>query len=143
MSNQDIKIEDQLNIFDSDEEKVIYTADKFLEKKKNQQLFDYASQNINILKIYYQNFFIEKLVLDCWLYIDKFCYRNCVFLTVDNLLLQMKIDFSYLCTVRIYLLCPASNSAVIEKLADRNDQSIIYELQQIVNSILSHYENKN
>ena len=143
MSNIHIRIEDQLNIFDSDEEKVIYTADKFVEKKKNQQLFDYANQNINILKIYYQNFFIEKLILDCWLYIDKYCYRNCVFLTVDNLLLQMKIDFSYLCTVRIYLLCPTSNSAVIEKLADRNDQSIIYELQQIVNSILSHYENKN
>ena len=143
MSNQDIKIEDQLNIFDSDEEKVINTSDKFLEKKKNQQLFDYTNQNINILKIYYQNFFIEKLILDCWLYIDKFCYRNCVFLTVDNLLLQIKIDFSYLCTVRIYLLSPTSNFAVIEKLADRNDQSIIYELQQIVNSILSHYENKN
>ena len=34
MSNIHIRIEDQLNIFDSDEEKVIYTADKFVEKKK-------------------------------------------------------------------------------------------------------------
>ena len=136
-----MKIENQVNFFDSYEEKVINNIDKFIESKKNDLFLDYTKQNL--LTIYYENLFIEKLILTCWCHIEKFCFRNSIFLTKDNLLLQIKIDFSYLCTVKICILCPTSNFKIIEKSVTKDDQSIVDELQKIVDNILSHYENKN
>ena len=143
MIDQDLEFKYDIDFFDSYEEKVISYADNFIEEKKNKQYLDYTNQNSNILIMYYQNLFIEKLILTCWCYIDKFCYRNSIFLTKDNLLLQIKIDFSYLCTVKIYILCPISNFKIIEKSVTKDDQSIVDELQGIVDNILCHYENKN
>ena len=141
MIDQDLEVKYDIDFFDSYEERVINNVDKFIENKKNDLFLDYTKQNL--LTMYYENLFIEKLILTCWCYIDKFCYRNSTFLTKDNLLLQIKIDFSYLCTVKIYILCPTSNFKIIEKSVTKDDQSIVDELQKIVDNILSHYENKN
>lgn len=141
MIDQDLEVKYDIDFFDSYEERVINNVDKFIENKKNDLFLDYTKQNL--LTMYYENLFIEKLILTCWCYIDKFCYRNSTFLTKDNLLLQIKIDFSYLCTVKIYILCPTSNFKIIEKSVTKDDQSIVDELQKIVDNILCHYENKN
>lgn len=145
MNNSDLQLDitNKNYIFNDHEEKDIKQANEILDNIKNEQLFYSCTQSNQLLLLYYENLFMEILLLHCWSYIEKYSYTKHIFLTVDNLLLQLKIDLSHLCTVKIYILCPISNLRIFEKSTIRNNESITLELQKIVHHIYSHYENNN